>query len=207
VVAIHDREAPAAALIQPGSARLCGHGDPADLRRGGALIPRFTSISLLRGIACNHTFEDGNKRTALLATYTFYGINGYTLEAGDADGRALLTLDRTKITELLREVSGEPTTRIKLVLTSDLTSALVNQGVLVYPSLGATTTGDTVRLYHAGSVFGQLVDVIVHPDQGTDKDLGDILTKIKGKWQWAPVEGPATSAGNPQPAHLVEVAR
>ena len=119
------------------------------------------------------------------------------------NGHAFLTLDRTKITELLREVSGEPTTRIKLVLTS----ALVTQGVLVYPSLGATTTGDTVRLYHAGSVFGQLVDIIVHPDQGTDKDLGDILTKIKGKWQWAPVEGPATSAGNPRPAHLVEVAR
>ncbi len=206
MVAIHDRAAPAAALINPAlldSAVMATR----QIFGGVELYPtvhlNLKATALLRGIACNHTFEDGNKRTALLTTYTFYGINGYTLEAGDADGRALLTLDRTKITELLREVSGEPTTRIKLVLTS----ALVTQGVLVYPSLGATTTGDTVRLYHAGSVFGQLVDIIVHPDQGTDKDLGDILTKIKGKWQWAPVEGPATSAGNPRPAHLVEVAR
>jgi hypothetical protein len=109
------------------------------------------------------------------------------------NGHAFLTIQRTKITELLREVSGEPTTRIKSGLAADLTSALVNQGVQVYPSLGETTTGDTVRLYHAGSVLGQLIDTIVHPDPGTDSDLGYVLTKIKGKWNWAPVEGPATS--------------
>lgn len=114
------------------------------------------------------------------------------------NGRAFLTIERTQITELLRQVSGEPTTRIKSTLAADLTSALVNQGVQVYPSLGETTTGDTVRLYHAGSVLGQLIDTIVHPDSGTDNDLGDVLSKIKGKWKWAPVEGPA-SAGNSDP--------
>jgi hypothetical protein len=109
------------------------------------------------------------------------------------NGRAFLTIQRTEITKRLREVSGEPATRIKSGLAADLTSVLVNQGVQVYPSLGETTTGDTVRLYHAGSVLGQLIDTIVHPDPGTDSDLGDVLTKIKGKWKWAPVEGPATS--------------
>jgi len=48
-----------------------------------------------------------------------------------------------------------------------------------------------VRLYHAGSVLGQLIDTIVHPDEGTDKELGDVLSK--GKWKWAPLEGPATA--------------
>jgi hypothetical protein len=94
---------------------------------------------------------------------------------------------------MLRTVSGESTTRIKANLAADLTSALINQGVQVYPSLGETTTGDTVRLYHAGSVLGQLIDTIVHPDSGTDSDLGDVISKIKGKWKWAPAEGPATS--------------
>ncbi len=75
----------------------------------------------------------------------------------------------------------------------ELTSALVTQDVQVYPTLGETTTGDTVRLYHAGSVLGQLIDTIVHPDPGTDADLGDVLSKIKGRWKWAPIEGPATS--------------
>jgi hypothetical protein len=109
------------------------------------------------------------------------------------NGHAFKTIQRTEITALLRDVSGEPTTRIKSGLAADLTSALVNQGVQVYPSLSETTTGDTVRLYHAGSVLGQLIDTIVHPDTGTDRDLGDVLSKIKGKWKWATAEGPATS--------------
>jgi hypothetical protein len=110
------------------------------------------------------------------------------------NGKAFLTIQRTDITDLLREVSGEPSTRIKSTLAGDLTSALINQGVQVYPSLSETTTGDTVRLYHAGSVLGQLIDTIVHPDEGTDKELGDVLAKVKGKWNWAPLAGPATAS-------------
>lgn len=113
------------------------------------------------------------------------------------NGHAFLTIERTKITDLLRQVSGEPATRIKSTLAADLTSALINQGVQVYPGLGDTTTGDTVRLYHAGSVLGQLIDTIVHPDIGTDKDLGDVLSKVKGKWKWAAEKGPATVATDP----------
>lgn len=107
------------------------------------------------------------------------------------NGKAFLTIQRTDITELLRKESGEPTTRIKSTLAGELTSALITQGVQVYPSLTETTTGDTVRLYHAGSLLGQLIDTIVYPDEGTDKELGDVLTKIKGKWNWAPLAGPA----------------
>lgn len=107
------------------------------------------------------------------------------------NGRAFLTIERTEITEILRRLSGEPTTRIKSHLAAQLTDALINQGVQVYPALDETTTGDTVRLYHAGSVLGQLIDTIVHPDPGTDHELGDVLRKVKGKWKWAPVEGPA----------------
>jgi len=113
----------------------------------------------------------------------------------ELNGRAFLTIQRTKITEYLREESGEPTTRIKSGLAEDLTSALITQGVQIYPGLGETTTGDTVRLYHAGSVLGQLIDTIVYPDPGTDDELGDVLTKIKGKWKWAPVAGPAAAGG------------
>jgi hypothetical protein len=111
------------------------------------------------------------------------------------NGHAFYTIERTDITEMLRKESGEPSTRIKSTLATELTSALINQGVQVYPSLAETTTGDTVRLYHAGSVLGQLIDTIVHPDSGTDKDLGDILSKVKGKWKWATAEGPATGQG------------
>lgn len=112
------------------------------------------------------------------------------------DGRAFLTVPRTHVTDLLRAEAGEPATRIKSGLAADLTSTLITQGVLVYPGLGETTTGDMVRLYHAGSVLGQLIDTIVHPDPGTDKDLAEVLTKVKGKWSWAVETGPAPTSPN-----------
>lgn len=37
------------------------------------------------GIAKNHPFIDGNKRTALVALEAFLALNGFSLEAGDAD--------------------------------------------------------------------------------------------------------------------------
>jgi len=37
------------------------------------------------GIAGNHPFVDGNKRTAFVAMELFLALNGYCLNAGDAD--------------------------------------------------------------------------------------------------------------------------
>lgn len=37
------------------------------------------------GIACNHPFVDGNKRTAAVVSETFLMLNGYSLDATDAD--------------------------------------------------------------------------------------------------------------------------
>lgn len=41
--------------------------------------------SYLYGFARNHPFSDGNKRTAYLAAFTFLLINGYLIEASQAD--------------------------------------------------------------------------------------------------------------------------
>lgn len=110
----------------------------------------------------------------------------------ELNGLAFKTVERSDITKLLREISGEPSTRIKSTLAADLTSALMTQGLQVYPSIGETTSGDAVRIYHAGTLLGQLIDTIVHPDADTDKDLGDVLKKIKGNWSWAPETAPAS---------------
>jgi len=60
------------------------------------------------GISKNHGFEDGNKRTAFVALYTFLGLNGYDLDASErevvdvitavADG----TLDEKGLAEWVR---------------------------------------------------------------------------------------------------------
>ncbi|WP_167108270.1 type II toxin-antitoxin system death-on-curing family toxin [Mycobacterium sp. DL592] len=45
---------------------------------------------LLESIVRNHPLVDGNKRLGWLATYVFYGMNGYELEAPDDDAYDLI---------------------------------------------------------------------------------------------------------------------
>jgi hypothetical protein len=104
-----------------------------------------------------------------------------------------------EITNLVREVSGEDTTRIKSGVAGVLGLALLEQGVRCYPSLEDTTTGDTVRLFHAGSVFGNLVDLLIYPSNLGDKDLGAMLKKIKGQWDWSTPTGPAAQLDDSTP--------
>ena len=42
------------------------------------------------GIARNHPFVDGNKRTSLLALYTFLGVNGVDFVVPDAEAAAMI---------------------------------------------------------------------------------------------------------------------
>jgi death-on-curing protein len=43
------------------------------------------AAAYLYGFARNHPFSDGNKRTAYLAAFTFLAINGWLIEASQAD--------------------------------------------------------------------------------------------------------------------------
>ena len=43
------------------------------------------AAAYLFGIAKNHPFVDGNKRTAFMAAYAFLGINGFDLDAVEPD--------------------------------------------------------------------------------------------------------------------------
>lgn len=49
------------------------------------------------GIARNHPFIDGNKRTALIALYTFLGLNGAEFDVDEAEA----------VTAILRLAAGE----------------------------------------------------------------------------------------------------
>jgi hypothetical protein len=101
------------------------------------------------------------------------------------NGKAFMTLPRHEVTEILRNVSDEPTTRIKSRVAYDLTQVLLEQALRCYPSIEETEMNDNVRIFRAGSVFGNLVDLIVHPSKDTDVDVGAMLKKIKGTWDWA----------------------
>lgn len=57
------------------------------------------------GIARNHPFVDGNKRTSLLALYTFLGVNGIDFEVPEAEAAAMI------LSLAAGEVSEESLTR------------------------------------------------------------------------------------------------
>jgi death-on-curing protein len=54
-----------------------------------AELPELAA-SYAYGIARNHPFVDGNKRTALLTMYTFLGVNGVDLVVAEADAAAMI---------------------------------------------------------------------------------------------------------------------
>lgn len=71
---IRDRSMLESALARPHNPIAYGEPDVADL-----------TASYAFGIAQNHPFVDGNKRTALVVSETFLMLNGCTLTATDAE--------------------------------------------------------------------------------------------------------------------------
>jgi death-on-curing protein len=67
------------------------------------------AVTLLFGIARNHPFEQGNKRTAFLAAIDFLDLNGYQLTL--VDSPALAKLIVRVLTHKLSEAAFEATLR------------------------------------------------------------------------------------------------
>lgn len=86
--------------------QLAEHGGPAGIRDIGALESELgrpknkfaygeTDLAVLAaaygfGMARNHPFADGNKRTALLVVYTFLGVNDVDFIVPEADFAAII---------------------------------------------------------------------------------------------------------------------
>lgn len=75
---IRDEGLLGSALSRPQN--LAAYGDPSIFEMAAAL--GF-------GIVKNHPFVDGNKRTAFLSAYVFLGLNGWSLEADEAEAAAI----------------------------------------------------------------------------------------------------------------------
>ncbi|TXC73718.1 type II toxin-antitoxin system death-on-curing family toxin [Sphingorhabdus soli] len=71
---VRDEDGLASAMARPRN--LAGYGDP----DAAALAAAYAF-----GIARNHPFVDGNKRTAAVVAETFLALNGHRLKASDAE--------------------------------------------------------------------------------------------------------------------------
>lgn len=97
--------------------QLAEHGGRAGIRDAGLLdsalmraknlaaygAPDFADLAAAYGfgLAGNHPFIDGNKRTAFVAVELFLAVNGYALMADDAD--CVLTIESLAAGELEEE--------------------------------------------------------------------------------------------------------
>jgi hypothetical protein len=115
--------------------------------------------------------------------------------AQDLGNHAFRSIARMEITEKLRQISGEETTRIKAELAKSLEMELLLQGVRCFPPLDQTSTGDTVRLFHTRTVVASLVDMLTNPGPETDRELANVTKKVKGVWNWTPAPGDAVEGG------------
>ncbi|WP_119696778.1 type II toxin-antitoxin system death-on-curing family toxin [Microbacterium halotolerans] len=86
VVAIHDRVAPEAPLLDRG--KLDGGVDRAKVSFDGVFLHEtiYEQASVvLHGICAAHAFLDGNKRTAWVSAMTFLGVNGVAIRDVDTE--------------------------------------------------------------------------------------------------------------------------
>jgi hypothetical protein len=114
--------------------------------------------------------------------------------------RAFVTIARMEVTNMLRSVSGQESTRIKSVVGDRLDQTLLSNGVLCFPTFASTSTGDEIRLIHVATVLGDLVDILQHPSVQNDPKLGAILAKIKDQWDWSRTGSSGGDRGVPSAA-------
>ena len=62
---------------------------PLNLAQYGEASPFELAAAYSHGIVKNHPFIDGNKRTTFLLAYVFLGINGFELDADEAEAAAI----------------------------------------------------------------------------------------------------------------------
>ncbi len=86
-------------------------GRPLNLAAYGTPDVADLAASYAVGLAKNHPFVDGNKRTAFVAMELFLALNGFTLKAGDADcvvtmlGVAAGEIDEATLSDWIRQNS------------------------------------------------------------------------------------------------------
>ncbi len=97
----------------------------------------------------------------------------------DGSKMCFMAVPRMDLTRRLREISGHSSTRIGRTSGQQIDDALALQGLVSYPKVAETTTGDCLRVYRSGSVVSDLVGLIVHPSSVGDEELGRYLATIK----------------------------
>lgn len=142
------------------------------------------AFHLMRLLASNHWFVDGNKRTALNTTELFYFFNGYEFEYGE-DVRSMLKLFSVREDLIDREVGVqyfadqtssvtlEPHELLALVLEAGDTEALLEVIDIEEVLKEALKSLKKYPDFPPPSESSYLEGFSLHPDENTENDHND----------------------------------
>lgn len=95
------------------------------------------------------------------------------------DGLAYTTKTRLEIGALLRQVSGQPRSKIGKNVGDAIESALEQRGFRAFPHINDVGMHDAVRIIRTASFVNQILNAFLHPGAMTDIQLADFITKVK----------------------------
>lgn len=108
--------------------------------------------------------------------------------------KPFLTISRRDVTDILREVSGDPKTRVKVLVAQSITQELNARGLTVYPALADSEGKDMVRVFRLDSVFTELIELLNYPGEDSDMRLRSALRKVNLQEKEAQSEGELAAA-------------
>lgn len=97
----------------------------------------------------------------------------------DQDRLAYATKTRLEMGTLLRQVSGQPRSKIGKNVGDAIEAALEQRGFRVFPHINDVGMHEAVRIFRAGSFVNQILNAFLHPGAMTDTQLADLITKVK----------------------------
>jgi hypothetical protein len=97
----------------------------------------------------------------------------------DQDRLAYSTKTRLEIGTLLRQVSGQPRSKIGRNVGDAIEAALEQRGFRTFPHINDVGMHEAVRIFRSSSFVNQILNAFLHPGATTDMQLADLITKAK----------------------------
>jgi len=97
----------------------------------------------------------------------------------DQDRMAYATKTRLEIGTVLRQVSGQPRSKIGKNVGDAIEAALEQKGFRAFPHINDVGMHDAVRIIRRGTFVDQILNTFLHPGATTDTQLADLIAKVK----------------------------
>jgi hypothetical protein len=97
----------------------------------------------------------------------------------DQDHLAYSTKTRLEMGTLLRQISGQPRSKIGKNVGDAIEAALEQRGFRVFPHINDVGMHEAIRIFRSASFVNQILNAFLHPGAMTDTQLADLITKVK----------------------------